>query len=773
MADNFFPDSRSARLFARIIDHRWVCSAVICLMTALALGGYLRPNWPKEFFGSMFPSEKPDDSGKREVIAAALNNRPSRFVQRSSIGSADCFVVAQSDRFFTREGADALREITSALRDLKTVQDVRWLEDAPPLNIFGLTEPVFPRGQPSQARFDAAKEKALKHPLAVGLYVSSDARTMLIGVDFNWFHVNEDADCTTEIVKTAQAAADRHPEAGITVGITGRVPLRLAFLANQASDEFTFQLIGYGMTLIMATIFFRGLIVVAVTASAPAMGVFWTLGFLRYFGWEDNPFSQVILPVLLSLIGFADGVHMMVFIRRCMADGLDPKTACRNALATVGVACALTTITTAIGMGSLAFSRNEIVREFAFSCVLGTSTILTSVLLLIPLACSSWWGKRLAKGSHSNPIDRNLQRIAIPVAAMMKRPRTSASLAIGLFVIMGLTTLQLRPDDRRTTAFPTGSDAQKYLAILDQSMGGLEVANIEIHWDPGNIDSQETAEIIHRIDVILDREPMLAHPVSLCRVLAALPGDEGPIEKMPLSELLPPPIKLALYDPDNRHARVLFRVQDLGSAVYKSVFERLQSGLDELSREHPAFHFHMTGEPIYRWQNLFKIISDLATSLGTASIEIFIVMGVAFRSLRLGLIAIVPNMIPLCAAGTFMAIAGWPLDIVSVCSFTVCLGIAVDDTIHFLSRYQEEQHHQPDQFLALKQAFEGVGTGVIMTTIVLLAGLSSVLFSRTEDHRVFGWLGIITLASALLCDLFLLPGLLLVFDKSKKKTGDL
>ena len=69
-----------------------------------------------------------------------------------------------------------------------------------------------------------------------------------------------------------------------------------------------------------------------------------------------------------------------------------------------------------------------------------------------------------------------------------------------------------------------------------------------------------------------------------------------------------------------------------------------------------------------------------------------------------------------------MVIAGWPLDVVSVCAFTICLGIAVDDTIHFLSRYREELHHQPDRTLALQQAFLGVGTGMIMTTLVLVAG---------------------------------------------------
>jgi hypothetical protein len=97
--------------------------------------------------------------------------------------------------------------------------------------------------------------------------------------------------------------------------------------------------------------------------------------------------------------------------------------------------------------------------------------------------------------------------------------------------------------------------------------------------------------------------------------------------------------------------------------------------------------------------------------------------------------------------------------------FTICLGIAVDDTIHFLSRYQEERRHPQSIDEAIERAFQGVGTGMVMTTAVLVAGFASVTFSETRDYRVFGSLGAITLLTALICDLFMLPGLLKQFDR--------
>jgi predicted RND superfamily exporter protein len=115
-----------------------------------------------------------------------------------------------------------------------------------------------------------------------------------------------------------------------------------------------------------------------------------------------------------------------------------------------------------------------------------------------------------------------------------------------------------------------------------------------------------------------------------------------------------------------------------------------------------------------------------------------------------------------------MALTSQPLEIVSVCAFTVCLGIAVDDTIHFLSRYVEEQEETTDHLQAIERSFQAVGTGMIMTTIVLVAGFSSVLTSDTRDHRIFASLGVITLVAALVCDLIMLPPLLAYFDRKKQ-----
>ena len=117
-------------------------------------------------------------------------------------------------------------------------------------------------------------------------------------------------------------------------------------------------------------------------------------------------------------------------------------------------------------------------------------------------------------------------------------------------------------------------------------------------------------------------------------------------------------------------------------------------------------------------------------------------------------------MFPLVLTGAYLALTGYNLEIVMVCNFTVCLGIAVDDTIHFLTRYQEENAKTDDQDEAIRKAFTGVGTALIMTTTVLIAGFSTVMLSESRDHKIFATMGVLTIASALFGDLVFLPALL-------------
>jgi predicted RND superfamily exporter protein len=123
----------------------------------------------------------------------------------------------------------------------------------------------------------------------------------------------------------------------------------------------------------------------------------------------------------------------------------------------------------------------------------------------------------------------------------------------------------------------------------------------------------------------------------------------------------------------------------------------------------------------------------------------------------------IPNIFPLVLCATWMVWTGQPLEIVTVCCFTICLGIAVDDTIHFLTRFQEELPRSKSRKEAIRKTFEAVGTSMLMTTMVLVVGFTTVTFSDMRDQRIFATMGVMTMLTAMIGDLVILPAILAVY----------
>jgi predicted RND superfamily exporter protein len=751
-----------------IVDRPWITVAVIAVISAIATLGYVDPKLElTERFLNSFQAPEVVELNQ-DAIAESPNADSQNADAADTLPDVEVFgldaeaiLVVESDLFFTPAGAKAMRQVVADLEDLDYVDNVLWIDEIPILNLFGLNEPLFPRSTASLARFEKARKKAMAHPLVGEQLLSKDGRTMLVLVNFDWLFVESDETCITELGTVARKSAAKFPGNDFQFQVTGRVPTWLTAMNSQDANRYKYQIIGYTMILGTAVVLFRGFTAVIIVALAPSIGVFWTLGIIRFFGLEHNPFNDIVLPVMLSLVGLTDGVHLMVQIRKLKAGGMGQRSAAREGLKIVGLACALTSLTTAIGFGSLTLAHHRIVNEFGSCCVIGVILTFIAVVTVIPLVSSSWFGQRLHIGHDRSLIDQNLGRIGGVIDFVLNRTRAMSITGIVVTVVLIAATLTLRPDERNSNQLPIDSEAALGMQHIDRTLGGLESAEIEVSWSQ-NVpsDSPEVLTVINKVKQILDAEELIGGLLSIIDLLNALPGEGRLEDRASMIELLPAPLKRAFYTPEHRNASLQFRVQDLGIARYDPVFTRIQHGLDAIELEHPEFSMRMHGSAVWRWKNLYQIVVDLAASLGSASVIIFLVLAAVYRSVRLGLISILPNMFPLAVTGAFLAVTGQSLELVSVCAFTVCLGIAVDDTIHFLTRFTEERREGLSDAEAIRKAFVGVGTALIMTTIVLVVGFSTVIFSDNRDTRIFATMGAMTIASALFGDLIFLPALL-------------
>ncbi len=761
-----------------IVDRRWLSLLLVVALSLISIGGYVAPERIKSFLGITADRslETPTDRPDEDTEDSESTKPPD--VETIPTSGFDVVIVVESEQFFTSQGADAIRSIVQNLEEQDYVDDILWMDEIPSLNIFGLNEPLLPNKEAAPERFEKSKQNAREHPLINGQFLSDDCQTLLLMVSFNYLFVEDESIFISGIRTSAEQELANHPGVEMDFFVTGRVPFRITAQSSQQDNQLKYQSIAYGMIILMSMVLFRGIVAVGIVAAAPFLGVFWTLGIVRYLDLQMNPFVDVVLPILVALVAFTDGVHLMVQIRHERATGLSGLDAAREGVRKVGLACFLTSLTTAVGFGSLALANHELVRDFGYCCVFGVALAFLSVVLAIPLACSTWLGQRIHIGYGKGYVDRNINRIGGIVDLVLRYPRRMSAVGILLSLVLFSISLTLRPDDRLGDLLPNYTEPAIANQKMDVAMGGLSQATIAIEWE-GNDDEQakniQLFQILQDIDELLAKEELIGHPISIYNLLEALPGSGPAATRISMLDLLPPSLKRSYYTPEKRMAQVKFRVQDLGIATYGPVFQRIQEGTNEIIANYPDFSMSLDGAPIWRWENIYQIVVDLVTSLGTAAIIIFFILACVYRSLRIGIISILPNLFPLCVAGTYLALTGQALEIVTVCAFTCCLGIAVDDTIHFLTRYVEEKKETSDESEAIRKAFTSVGTALIMTTLVLVCGFMTVMISEAREHRIFASMGAITVASALFGDLVFLPAILKTFPgkkrtKAKQKT---
>ena len=310
------------------------------------------------------------------------------------------------------------------------------MDQIPVLNIFGLREPLFPRAESSQRRFTAARERALSHPLIGGQLLSDDGRTLLMLVKFDWLFLQSDDDCMSGLRHAAESAAAKFPGVDLSFQVTGRAPITITLLRTHRENQRKYQIIGYSVVVLMAIVLFRGIRAVLIVSLAPCLGVFWTLGFLRFFDLQDNPFNDVLLPVMLSLVGLTDGVHLMVEIRRQSAMGSErPRSRPRGAAQ--GRIC----LPAHVAHHGRGFRVTHSGRSPDSSGVrleqhAGRRPDVRGGDLVIPLACSTWLGRGVHVGHERGLIDRNLLRIGGLIEFVLARARGISWLAILITLLL-------------------------------------------------------------------------------------------------------------------------------------------------------------------------------------------------------------------------------------------------------------------------------------------------------------------------------------------------
>lgn len=736
-----------------LMTHRRWFALAIAVVSALAVVGVTQLTF---------------DDRPREIIRSKDADHDALFELHADFGSDDteCGIVIESDSLFAPRTVAAWRSIIDGLDAIKEVERIRSIDS---VIVFGEggARPIIPANGAPEADFAAAALEAAQHPMVAGQLLSKDGRTMLMLVHLS--SITTSVDGAAPVIEAIYEVLDAE-NGDFAASVTGLPALRVEIIQTIQREQVIFFAIGAALSTLVCGLLFRRLAAVAIVSIAPIVGAVWALGVLGLAGEKLNVINSV-LPTLVLVIGFTDCVHLMVDVRHSRAMGLPEREASRSAVRHLGLACALTSVTTAIGFGSLAVAKIDIIQRFGVACAVGTLCTFAAVITILPLLASTKFGRRVGPTQEEQDArpPRSFSRVT---EAVVGRPRLFALLGVALTTAAIIIAARLRPDVTFFESLPDESRSGAALAHVDDSFGGILFVHAQIEW-PESMEaySPELLAVINEVHAAYDSEAEIAAPISIRNLLLAMPGGEDAdadslTAQAALLRRAPPSVQSLIsrfVNVEKRRTLVSGHLRDSGAAAHKVSFASMRTKLADIHNAHPDFKLRLVGTTVVAARNLTTMIGDLARSLAIAALVIFGVMAVVFRSLRLGLISVIPNVFPLVVAGAVLVAIGKPLQLTSVIVFTVCLGIAVDDTIHFISRFKRELAVDGDTKEAIRRSFRVVGQALLLTTAVLLAGFAPLMLSEIPALRNFSMLTCIALGSALLGDLVILPALLLLF----------
>jgi len=731
---------------ADIIDahRRFICGLVV-LLTLVALVGISRLDF------SMNPSSdiRGDDTDWRIL---------EEFYNEFNPDGQACVVLLKADNIFTPEAVTALRQLVSRMRESKGVAQVYSIDDVPVIS-GGIPHRLLPTGQLDQNVLKQAWAEALAHPLIGGQLISPNAAITVIIVRLNELStIDELFPIVGNIRRIARIVAEDY---GLEVLITGSPALMTDWFAEMRSQRIRLPVIASCITLIIGILLLRSFSAVIITSTPHIFGTIWTLGAMGWLGIELTMLGTA-MPALLTAIGFTDSVHLMLHMRREVAAGSSAKAGAILAIRRIGIACALTSLTTAVGFGSLLLASRPSVRDFGGCCAMGCVLTFIAVMTFVPLMSGTFLGRRCAAVARPEQASRWNYFFDGVSRRVSTRPMLITVFSVLITIALTATALKLKPDVD-IQMYPPQSDSMRALEIFEQDFGGGGMIHAWIDWREPNDVPAGFIDALNDVHAIFDDDPFTSHPISALNLVESIGVQPKQTQiSLALLSLFPKDLLDRFIHFNNGCAVVNAKCPILGGSASVPAFSRIEQSLAGLSAKYERLRFRLTGVPLVISRSLYMINLDLAKSLGLAAIIIFGIITLEFRSFRYGVICLIPNIFPLAVISAWLFFTGQSLQTISVLVFTICLGIAVDDTIHFMTRFRSEFRECGDAHEAVKRSFRAVGKALVITTIIFMFCFGCCVISTIPMIKNFAYLACIGFAAALIGDLIILPALLLV-----------
>lgn len=538
-----------------------------------------------------------------------------------------------------------------------------------------------------------------------------------------------------------------------------------------ARDQKLFSGLMLLLVLVSSALWQRRLSSALLPVAVVLVTVIWVTGLFVWAGHQTNWITAIISPILF-LIGVATSVHFLAMYEDALVTARTRQDAIVRALRIVALPCLFTSVTTAVGFASLMANQIKPVRVFGLYAAIGVMLALVATMILLP-AGLSLGGRRGTRRvvRASKPwrllarLDQLVQRW--PKIVLAVSGAFSLALAAGV-VFINVETNMLR-------LFEPSAPVVRHSLEIEQVYGGSAPLDIVLDTgrDSGALDPAFLVSLIGLQDR-LEAIPGISRGISLGDLVQdlhqAMAGDQI-VSELPNSDLaveqlllLPDPDMLDLIvDSRRRTTRITTRFAGAGMGLKQArvLLGEVEAAAADMASGSDT-NVRLTGSSVLFVNLDSYLVQGQIRSLGIVLVLVLVIMSGLFRSVRMGLLAMIPNVLPIAMMLGMMGWLGMPLDALSVMIGCFAIGIGVDDTIHYLVHLRRELAGENDLRGAMTRTITAVGRPIVFTSVVLTLGLWSFAASDFVGTRNFGLLSGFTVVVALVADLLVLPATILV-----------
>ncbi|WP_176133465.1 efflux RND transporter permease subunit [Vibrio parahaemolyticus] len=624
-------------------------------------------------------------------------------------------------------------------------------------------------------RISKVKSIALSEPVLKSALVSEKGDVTVVNITVQLPEMDKTAE-VEEVVSSINAMIDRYQRAypDVTFHKAGIIAMNYAFMTAAQDDSSTLVPTMLVVILVFLTIMLRSILSVIATLIVIIGSVMATMGISGWAGMFLST-ATVNVPTLIMTLAVADCVHVIATMRQSMKNGFTKVQSIERSIALNFVPILITSVTTAIGFLMMNMSDSPVLRDFGNLSALGVMvacflsvTLLPALLKLLPIH---------VKMEMSQDQKHFMDRLGDFVVSQR---RALLPLSVAVIVVCASLIPLNKVNDESVEYFGQRNEFRQAADFMEERISGMTNISIAIKTNESQgIAAPDFLNTIGEFSSWLRDQPETDHVATLADVYKRLNknmhGDDEAYYLLPQERELAAQY-LLLYEMslpygldlnnqinvDKSSIKMVLTVANLGSVELVDLENRIYQWFAEHAPQYqvvassPSLMFAHIGET-----NMASMLSTLPITLVLISALLIF----ALRSVRLGLISLMPNIAPAVIGFGLWALISGEINLGLSVVVTLTLGIVVDDAVHFLSKYQRARREGQTAEQAVRYAFHTVGRALWITTVVLVAGFSVLAMSSFRLNADMGQLSAIVIFIALVVDFLFLPTLLMLFDK--------